>query len=141
MQYFKKNQYPTSVKRKVVAGFLLVFIAISLAIAIARFGFSEMMDTVDQLSAPKNELNALNNLFHEITAFDQLQRVQAVKNPKNSYKAFLDQSNSLVRKVDSLRLMNWDSTQQIRLLEIRQILQKRNRLFFSYLKLKSELDE
>lgn len=141
MQYFKRNQYPTSVKRKVVAGFLLVFIAIFLALTIARFGFSEMMETVDQLSAPKNELNALNNLFHEITAFDQLQRVQAIKNPKNSYKAFLNQSNSLVKKVDSLRLMNWDSTQQIRLLEIRQILQKRNRLFFSYLKLKSELVE
>jgi len=141
MEYFKRNQYPTSVKRKVIAGFLLAFIAILFALGIARFGFGEMMETVDQLSAPNHELNALNNFFHEITAFDQLQREQAIKNPKNPYKAFLNQSNSLVAKVDSLRRMNWDSTQQIRLLEIRQILQKRNRLFLSYLKLKSELVE
>jgi len=137
----KRNQYPTSVKRKVIAGFVLVFIAIVLALGITRFGLREMMETVQQLSAPNDELNALNNIFHEITAFDQSQREQAIKNPKNPYKAFLNQSNALVNKIDSLRLMHWDSAQQIRLQEIKQILQKRNRLFFSYLKLKSELVE
>lgn len=139
MQYFKGKLYTTSVTRKVIAGFLLVFIAILLALAITRFGFREMMETVDQLSAPNKELNALNNIFQEITALDQSQREQAIKNPKNPYKAFLNQSKSLVDKIDSLRMMNWDSVQQNKLLEIKGILQKRNRLFFSYLQLKSEL--
>jgi signal transduction histidine kinase/CheY-like chemotaxis protein len=141
MQYFNRDHNPTSVKRKVAAGFLLVFIAILAAMGIARFGFKEMMETVNQLSAPNNELSALNNIFHEITAFDQEQREQAIRSPKKPYKAFLNQSNALVNKIDSLTMMDWDSTQQIRLLEIKQILQKRNRLFFSYLKLKSELVE
>lgn len=139
MQYFKGKLYPASVQRKVIAGFLLVFIAILLALGLTRFGFREMMDTVDQLSAPNKELNALNDIFQEITALDQLQRAEAIKNPKNPYKAFLNQSKSLVNKIDSLRMMQWDSAQQNRLLVIKGILQKRNRLFFSYLKLKSDL--
>jgi signal transduction histidine kinase/FixJ family two-component response regulator len=136
-----RSLYPTSVKKKVLAGFLLVFFAIALSLIIARFGFREMMDTVDQLSEPNEELVALNSLFHEIAAFDQDQREQAIKFPRSPYKAYLNQSNILVNKIDSLRLMEWDSTQHVRLLEIKQIMQKRNRLFLSYLKLKSKIIE
>lgn len=139
MQYFKEKLHPTSVTKKVIAGFVLVFVAIALALGITHFGFREMMETVDQLSAPNKELNALNNIFQEITALDQTQREQAIRYPKNPYKAFLNQSKSLVNKIDSLRMLKWDSAQQNKLLEIKGILQKRNRLFFSYLKLKSDL--
>lgn len=139
MQVFKQKLKPTSVQRKVIAGFLLVFIAIVLALGISNFGFREMMETVDQLSAPNKELNALNTIFQEITALDQTQRAEAIKNPAKSYKTFLNQSKSLVNKIDSLRTMNWDSVQRRKLLDIKDILQRRNRLFFSYLKLKSEL--
>lgn len=135
----KEKLKPTSVQRKVIAGFILVFIAILLALGISNFGFREMMETVDQLSAPNKELAALNTIFQEITALDQSQRADAIKNPTNSYNTFLNQSKSLVNKIDSLRMMQWDSTQQKKLLNIKDILQKRNRLFFSYLKLKSEL--
>jgi signal transduction histidine kinase/FixJ family two-component response regulator len=138
MQNLKRKLYSTSVKSKVIAGFLLVFIAILLALGITQFGFREMMETVDQLSAPNKELNALNSIFQEITTLDQRQRAAAIRNPKNPYKEFLNQSESLVKKVDSLRMMDWDSAQQVRLGEIKAILLNRNRLFFSYLKLKSE---
>ncbi len=57
MQYFKEKLHPSSVKRKVLAGFLLVFVALSLALVITRFGFREMMATVDQLSAPNENYN------------------------------------------------------------------------------------
>ncbi|MBA4055481.1 MAG: hypothetical protein C0490_12270, partial [Marivirga sp.] len=137
--HIKDKLKPTSVQRKVIAGFVLVFIAILLALGISNFGFREMMETVDQLSAPNKELGALNTIFQQITALDQSQRADAIKNPTNSYKTFLDQSKSLVNKIDSLRMMQWDSAQQKKLLDIKDILQKRNRLFFSYLKLKSEL--
>jgi signal transduction histidine kinase/FixJ family two-component response regulator len=141
MKYLKEKLYSTSVKSKVIAGFLLVFIAILLALAITRFGFREMMETVDQLSAPNQELNALKNLFQEITAIDQEQRAEALKNPRGLHKNFFNQSKSLVDKVDSVRLLNWDTAQQTRLVEIKEILQNRNRLFSSYLKLKSEAIE
>jgi signal transduction histidine kinase/HPt (histidine-containing phosphotransfer) domain-containing protein len=141
MKYLKEKLYSTSVKSKVIAGFLLVFIAILLALAITRFGFREMMETVDQLSAPNKELNALKTLFQEITAIDQEQRAEALKNPKGLHKNFFNQSKSLVDKVDAVRLLNWDSAQQMRLIDIKEILLNRNRLFSSYLKLKSEAIE
>jgi len=137
----KEKLYSTSVKSKVIAGFLLVFIAILLALGITQFGFREMMETVDQLSEPNKELNALKKLFHDITTLDQEQRREALLNPKALHKNFFGQSKSMVDKVDSIRTMNWDSLQQRRLTEIRGILQNRNRLFSSYLNLKAELTE
>lgn len=124
-----------------LAGFLLVFIAIVLALGLTRFGFREMMETVDQLSEPNKELNALKKLFHEITTLDQEQRRQALLNPKALHKNFFNQSKTLVDKVDSISKMKWDTTQQKRLGEIRIILLNRNQLFSSYLKLKSELTD
>ncbi|HEX6224628.1 MAG TPA: hypothetical protein VFZ52_09470, partial [Chryseolinea sp.] len=134
-----KEKSPNSVTRKVVAGFLLVFVAILLALGITRFGFREMMSTVDQLSVPNEKLKALNKIFQDITRLDQLQRADAIKNPRKPYEAFLIQSKSMVDKIDSLRLMPWDTAQQQRLLSMKNILNKRNKLFISYLKLKSDL--
>ena len=139
MPYSKEKRHPNSVTRKVLAGFLLVFVAILLALGITRFGFREMMSTVDQLSAPNEKLKALNRIFQEITRLDQLQRADAIKNPQKPYEAFLIQSKSMVDKIDSLRLMPWDSAQQNRLLSMKNILNKRNKLFISYLKLRSDL--
>ncbi|MBL0741309.1 ATP-binding protein [Chryseolinea lacunae] len=141
MQYFRDKFYPTSVKGKILAGFLLAFVAILLALGITHFGFREMMDTVNELSAPNPKLNTLNDIFQEITALDQTQRAEAIRNPKKPYKAFLKQTTSLSDKIDSLRLLKWDSAQQSRLLNIKQVLQKRNSLFFAYLKLKSTLTD
>jgi signal transduction histidine kinase/FixJ family two-component response regulator len=135
----KGKLHPNSVKRKVLAGFLLVFVAILLALGITRFGFQEMMSTVDQLSAPNEKLQALNRIFQEITRLDQLQRADAIKNPQKPFDAFLIQSKAMVDKIDSLRLMQWDTAQQVRLLSMKNILNKRNKLFISYLKLKSDL--
>jgi signal transduction histidine kinase/FixJ family two-component response regulator len=135
----QKEKRPDSVKRKVLAGFLLVFVAILLALGITRFGFREMMSTVDQLSVPNEKLKALTRIFQEITRLDQLQRADAIKNPQKPYEAFLVQAKSMVEKIDSLRLMPWDTAQQTRLLSMKNILNRRNQLFISYLKLKSDL--
>ena len=139
MAYLKGKLHPNSVKRKVLAGFLLVFVAILLALGITRFGFQEMMSTVDQLSEPNEKLQSLNRLFQDITRLDQLQRADAIKNPQKPYDAFLIQSKSMVDKIDSLRLLQWDTAQQVRLLSMKNILNKRNKVFISYLKLRSDL--
>src|SRR6188508_1513996 len=102
MKHLKEKLYSTSVKSKVIAGFLLVFIAILLALGITQFGFREMMETVDQLSEPNKELNALKKLFHDITTLDQEQRREALLNPKALHKNFFGQSKSMVDKVDSI---------------------------------------
>jgi signal transduction histidine kinase/FixJ family two-component response regulator len=141
MQYLRDKIYPTSMKQKVLAGFLLAFVAIILALGITHFSFREMLDTVDELSAPNEKITILNRVFEEITTLDQLQRAEAIKNPRKPYKAFLNQSKSVSIMIDSLMLMSWDSLQLERLRSMKDILSQRNKLFFSYLKLKSKYAE
>lgn len=128
-------------KQKVLAGFVLAFVAIMLALGITHFSFREMLDTVDELSAPNEKITTLNRVFEEITTLDQLQRAEAIRNPRKPYKAFLNQSKSVSIMIDSLMLMSWDSLQIERLRSMKDILSQRNKLFFSYLKLKSKYAE
>jgi signal transduction histidine kinase/FixJ family two-component response regulator len=138
MQYTQDKRYPSSVKRKVLIGFTLTFVAILLALGIAHFSFRDVMDTVDDLSAPNEKLVVLNQVFQEVTTLDQLQRAEAIKNPKKSYRTFLNQSHSLMSMVDSLSTMRWDSSQFIRISAMKEVLKNRDRVFFSYLRQKSE---
>jgi signal transduction histidine kinase/CheY-like chemotaxis protein/HPt (histidine-containing phosphotransfer) domain-containing protein len=128
-------------KQKVLAGFLFAFVAIILALGITHFSFREILNTVDELSAPNEKITILSRVFEEITTLDQLQRAEAIKNPQKPYKAFLNQSKSLSVMIDSLMLMSWDTLQLERLRSMKDILHQRNKLFFSYLKLKSKYAE
>lgn len=139
MQYIQEKLYPSSVKRKVLIGFTLTFVAILLALAIAHFSFRDVMDTVDDLSLPNEKLSVLNRAFQEITTLDQLQRAEAIKNPQKSYRTFLNQSHSLMAMIDSLSAMKWDSSQATRIAAMKEVLKKRNKVFFTYLRQKSEL--
>jgi signal transduction histidine kinase/CheY-like chemotaxis protein len=141
MQYLKDKLYPSSVKRKILAGFLLAFVAILLAFTITHFAFRNMIDTVDELSEPNEKLNVLNKVFREVTKLDQLQREEAIRNPQKPYKAFLNQSQKTIGMIDSLALLDWTSEQRHRIDSIKNILEERNKLFFSYLKLKSKLTD
>ncbi len=141
MQYYQDNQDPTSMKQKVLAGFLLAFVAIILALGITHFSFREMLNTVDELSEPNEKLSLLNSVFEEITTLDQLQRAEAIENPRKPYKTFLNQSKTVSNMIDSLMLLPWDTAQLARLASMKDILHQRNKLFFSYLKLKSRYAE
>ncbi len=130
-----------SVVRKIFAAFLLVSLAIFLALTIARFSFKELMNTVDELSEPNEKLILLNTVFEEVTTLDQLQRAEAIRNPNKPYDIFLEQSASLYTLIDSLKTLPWDTAQLKRLDEMKSVLQQRNELFFSYLKVKADLLE
>jgi signal transduction histidine kinase/FixJ family two-component response regulator len=127
------------VKRKILAALLLAFFAILLALGITHFSFRDMMTTVDQLSTPNEKLSKLNSVFEEITTLDQQQRAEAIENPEKPYKYFLDQSGYLHLMIDSLQQLAWDSAQRRRLSPLRAMLDKRNELFVSYLKVRAEL--
>jgi signal transduction histidine kinase/FixJ family two-component response regulator len=130
-----------SVVRKILAAFLLGSAAIILSVAIARFSFRELMGTVDELSAPNEKLSLLNTLFEKITTLDQVQRAQAIENPRKPFSMFLDQSVAINEMIDSLKTLRWDAAQQNKLDAMKEILDDRNHLFFSYLKVKAELME
>lgn len=131
--------YLRGIFRKILAAFVLVTLAIFLAISITRFSFREIMQTVDELTAPNEKLTLLNKVFEEITTLDQVQRAEAISNPNKPYQSYLEQSSSLQGMIDSLKTFGWDSSQLNRLNEMKGILEERNKLFFSYLKVKADL--
>jgi signal transduction histidine kinase/DNA-binding NarL/FixJ family response regulator len=140
MRYQNKHNL-RSVIRKILAAFLLVSVAISLALAIARFSFRELLGTVEELSRPNEKLTRLSNLFEEITTLDQVQRAEALENPHKPYNTFINQSVTLNAMIDSLKILPWDTAQLHRLEEMKTILSDRDKLFFSYLKVKAELQD
>ena len=139
MGYLKNTVNPRSVTRKILAALLLAFVAVILAQSISRFSFRELMGTVDDLSAPNEKLGLLNSVFHDITTLDQLQRAEAITNPNKPYNSFLNQSTSLNALIDSLTKMPWDTSQLNRLIQMKDVLSERNKLFFSYLKVKADI--
>jgi signal transduction histidine kinase/DNA-binding response OmpR family regulator len=130
---------PRSVKRKILAGFLLASVAIVLAFAITQLAFKDMLAKVEDLSMPSGKIMLLNRTFQEITTLDQLQRAEAIRNPQIAQGAFLNHTQRTINLIDSMLLMNWNSAQQQRISSMKVILKNRDSLFFSYLKLKSNL--
>lgn len=130
-----------SIVRKILAAFLLGSAAIILAVLIARFSFHELGGTVTDLSTPNEKLSLLNSLFEKITTLDQVQRAQAIENPNRPFSTFIDQSVDISAMIDSLKSFPWDNPQLSKLDSMKGILEERNRLFFSYLKVKAELME
>jgi len=139
MGYIKANLNPRSVIRKILAAFLLAFVAVILAQSISRFSFRELLGTVEELSEPNEKLSLLNSVFHEITTLDQMQRAEAITNPDKPYNSFLNQSVNVNALIDSLTRMSWDTSQLNRLIQMKDVLSERNKLFFSYLKVKAEM--
>lgn len=139
MGYIKNTLNPRSVVRKILAAFFLAFVAVVLAQSISRFSFRELLGSVADLSEPNEKLTLLNRVFHEITTLDQMQRAEAITHPNKPYKSFLNQSANLNTLIDSLTVMEWDSSQLKRLVQMKDVLNERNKLFFSYLKVKAEI--
>jgi signal transduction histidine kinase/FixJ family two-component response regulator len=139
MKSVTSKQNPRSVQRKILAGFLLAFVAIILAFTITHLAFRDMLVTVEELTAPSGKLTLLNRAFQEITTLDQLQRAEAIRNPKTSQSAFLNHSLRTINLIDSMLAMDWDNAQRKRIESMKDVLKNRDSLFFSYLKLKSNL--
>ncbi len=138
MQPASKHSFKALIK-KVLAAFLLGSVAIVLALVIARLSFKELLGTVADLSTPNEKLNLLNRVFEEITTLDQVQRAEAIKNPLTPYETFIEQSATIGLLLDSLQKQHWDKRQHSHLSGMKNILNKRNEIFFSYLKVKAEI--
>ncbi len=135
----KEIYFLHSIRGKVIAAFIIGAMAIALSLYITRFGFGEMLRTVNELSAPNEKLQIVNNLFYKITQLDQLQKVHAIQNPDKPYEDFKKESQFLVGIIDTLRKQTEDNTLQIQRLDsMKYLLYKRDTLFHDYLKLRAD---
>lgn len=124
--------------RKVLLAFALGTGAVVIALSISYFGLNKMLTVVYDLGAPNEKLKTLNNLYRKAAALNDQQRIDAIKNPNKPDRDFLEESNELLIILDSLVNMHWRDTAQLsRLARMKTIIQKRNDLFLSYLKLRS----
>lgn len=139
MSVKKEIYFLHSIKGKVIAAFVIGAMAVALSLYISRFGFGEMLKTVNELSAPNEKLQIVNNLFYKITQLDQLQKVHAIQNPNKPYEDFKKESQFLVGIIDSLRRKSTDNFLQIQRLDsMKYLLYTRDTLFQDYLKLRSD---
>ena len=126
--------------KKVLLAFALGTGAIVIALSISYFGLNRMLTVVYDLGAPNEKLKTLNNLYRKTTALNDQQRIDAIRNPNKPDRDFLEESSDLLIILDSLMNMSWNDTLQMyRLREMQVILQKRNNLFLSYLRLRSNV--
>ena len=132
--------FQEKIRGKVIAAFLISCFAIICALVIVHYSFQGLLTTVDELTVPNKKLQTLNTLFQQITQLDQLQRAKAIRNPGREYASLLRESKPLMVTLDSLRMMAWNDTNQIkRLDEMERLLRQRDKLLLSYFRLKSEL--
>ncbi|MDQ4139408.1 MAG: ATP-binding protein, partial [Bacteroidota bacterium] len=140
MSKFTDKLFLQSIRRKVIAAFLIGAIAIGLSWVVTRVGFEEMLSTINKFSTPNEKLKVVNTLFRSITQLDQLQRVQAIKSPDKPYAAFKKGSDYLLKTLDTLRSLSANNPLQVQRMDsMKTILKSRDKLFLDYLKLRKDL--
>ena len=128
-----------SVQRKVI--FVLVSCAVALVLAwfISRVAFTEMMGTVENITAPDPKLEMVSRISRDIMRLDQLQRAQAFLN-SGTYSSLTDESAAIVSALDSLKsLYPYNPLQQERVDSIKTLLTQRDKLFNAYVKVREKV--
>lgn len=127
-----------AIRGKILSAFLLAGLGIALALSITYFSFQGLLDTVDQLASPNEKLIVLHQFFQNVAQLDQHQRAEAITDPGKRYTDFLKESKTLFAMIDTLQAMDWkDAHQRKRLATMKEILERRDKLFLSYIKFRS----
>src|SRR5690606_24417019 len=128
-----------SVQRKVIFVFVSCAVALVLAWVISRVAFTEMMDTMDDITAPDPKLEMVSQISRDIMRLDQLQRAQAFLNT-NKYSSLTNESAIILASLDSLKaLYQYNSLQQQRIDSIKTLLTQRDELFDVYVKVRKKV--
>src|SRR5690606_11081505 len=138
MSSFSSRSFSRSMKGKVIIAFLIVCTAFILAWKVSRVAFQEMLHTVEEITAPNEELRMVNNLYRDITSLDQLQRIQALEG--DTAKSFLAESKKLQASMDSLRSLYHNEPVQLQRIDsMKTLLLQRDSLFLLYLQVRAGL--
>ncbi len=126
-------------KGKVILALFLACSALLLAWATSKVAFKEMLDTVEQMSAPNERLRLVNGLSRQIAGLDQTQKNSAFNDP-GKYKTFFKESAQIRKVLDTLSAQYvGDSIQLERIASIHKLLTVRDKQFVNYLKVREKL--
>lgn len=139
MNSVPRKGFMKSIKGKVIIALLLACFALFMAWGVSRIAFKEMLNTVENISAPSERLRIVNVISRKIGSLDQLQKKQAFNDPGN-YRQLFKESRQLRSVLDSLGFLYAnDSLQLTRIATIKRLLGERDRQFINYLKVRERL--
>lgn len=139
MTSVSRNSFVKATKSKVIIALLLACFALFMAWGVSKVAFDEMLETVENISAPSERLRIVNVISRKIGTLDQLQKGQAVNNPE-SYRKGFKESGQLRKVLDTLGfLYAHDSVQLARISVIKKLLTERDKQFMNYLKVRARL--
>jgi len=128
-----------SVQRKVIFVFVSCAVALLLAWVISRVAFTEMVDTMEDITAPDPKLEIMSRISRDIMRLDQLQRAQAFLNTKK-YSSLTHESAAILASLDSLKTLYHDNLlQQQRIDSIKTLLTQRDELFDAYVQVREKV--
>lgn len=132
------NQSGTKVFQKVLFVIIACGVALGLAYFISKIAFDEMLEKVDRVSTPNEKLRLVSRISRDIIQIDQLQRSQVLGNKR--YNGYAEESDFILNSLDTLQsLYRADDFQSARIDSIRILLNDRDKLFDSYVKVRRNL--
>ncbi|MGY4385311.1 signal transduction histidine kinase/CheY-like chemotaxis protein [Pedobacter sp. UYP24] len=135
----EKRHFFKGIKGKIILSLLLACLSLLTAWSVSKSVFQEMLNTVDNVSAPSARLALVNAISRNISSLDQQQKNQALIEPGNYNKIF-KASSQLRKLIDSLSILYArDSVQTARILTIKRLLIERDKQFLNYLLIRSKL--
>jgi signal transduction histidine kinase/CheY-like chemotaxis protein len=122
-----------TIRQKVIMAFFLAALSVIMYYGITKIGFSNLLNSVDNLSQPNQKIEVLNHIFSNILRIDQYQRELTVEIHKNGRSTLFTKSTSLNNQICKLRdLVHEDFEQQSKLDSLEFFLEQRDILYLRY---------
>lgn len=122
---------------KVVTALLVAGIALVFSWFISRALFSDIQDSVTELAAPNERLMIVNRLLEKVSRLDQLQRIQAIKKPRQA-RSFLNETQQIRLTLDTLaEIYEGNGLISPRIDSMQQILLNRDKVYVAYISLRA----
>ncbi|HEY4323154.1 MAG TPA: ATP-binding protein [Mucilaginibacter sp.] len=127
-----------SVKGKIIIASILACTALFMGWETSKNAFKAVLSAFENVSAPNEKLRILNELSHNVTRLDEIQK-SLLNNPAKYYSFFLE-TKKLSLKIDTLKSLYADKPAQVaRLNALDKLLHDRVKLYVSYLKVREGL--
>jgi CHASE3 domain sensor protein len=109
-----KDQY---IRLKVIAGYLVLLIAIVSSGLIGHSSYKRLMHSVSPLSKPDAEISRMNHLLTDLSEAENHIRVYSLTKNDQYLNLFGEKVKSIKNELDSLRLSNIKNTHSIQMID------------------------
>jgi len=132
----KIDFYTESIRGKIIAITIIAALSIILSWIVLRVAFSNVVNTIEEVSKPNDKLQLLNSLSNDIIQIGQYQRKQILQNPTKSNPIVLPETEKFAKKLDTLRTLCAGNKSQLHQIDsIEQVVTQYDVLVVNYLKL------